>query len=55
MRIIMLNNKTLLVPKRIGDGDTIIDAMVEIQPDEDDYKKYLELYRREQELERREE
>ncbi len=50
----MLNDKTLLVPKRIEDSDTIIDAMIVIQPDQDDYEKFLEQYRIEQELELRE-
>lgn len=48
----MLDNKALLVPKRIEDNGIIADTVVEIKPTQGDYKKYLKEYQREQELEK---
>ncbi len=52
MKIQKLNDGTLLVPKRIESNGIIGDAMAEIKPAHDDYKKYLEQYQREQKLEK---
>ncbi|MEK7119955.1 MAG: hypothetical protein AAB824_00215 [Patescibacteria group bacterium] len=51
MKIQKLENGALAVPKRI-EGDGIVgDAIVEIKPTQSEYQKYLDQYKREQELE----
>ena len=42
MRIKKLDNGNLLVPQRIEDNDLLGDAIIEVTPDDSEYKKYLE-------------
>lgn len=51
MKIKKLKDGTLLVPKRIEENGVIGDTMIKIKKTHEEYNKYLEQYKKEQELE----
>jgi hypothetical protein len=50
MIIQKLNDGTLVVPKRIEHNGIIADTIIEVKPNNKDYKRYLKEYNREQNL-----